>query len=180
MKRGLPAPRALLVNACRCCVFLGRAVDSRRPANRGVPHGAAWPVRARLAATGFSADDFAPARTLSAPKRPAQPWQQGNLPAKERVERPSWQQTFRRDQANRPGLHAGFWPLSKGARWPSGAGGAGREAAALEAIGAALGSLGLIAFGLLVWQMMGLSAFAAAILAWPIVSIAAWIIYKRR
>ncbi len=58
----------------------------------------------------------------------------------------------------------------------------GREAAALEAVGAALGSLGLVAFGLIVWQMLGLTAvgaFTAAIAAWLIVSIAAWMVRKR-
>ena len=58
----------------------------------------------------------------------------------------------------------------------------GREAAALEAVGAALGSLGLVAFGLVVWQMAHLTAagaFAAAIAAWLIVSIGAWLVRKR-
>ncbi len=58
----------------------------------------------------------------------------------------------------------------------------GSEAAALEAVGAALGSLGLVAFGLVVWQMVGLTAvgaFIAATAAWLIVSIAAWMVRKR-
>jgi hypothetical protein len=58
----------------------------------------------------------------------------------------------------------------------------GREAAALEAVGAALGSLGLVAFGLLVWHLVRLTsagAFAAAIAAWLIVSFAAWMVRKK-
>ncbi len=57
----------------------------------------------------------------------------------------------------------------------------GREAAALEAVGAALGSLGLVAFGLVVWrmaQLTGAGAFAAAITAWLIVSVGAWVLRK--
>jgi hypothetical protein len=58
----------------------------------------------------------------------------------------------------------------------------GKEAAALEAIGAALGSLGLVAFGFLIWQMVHLTAagaFVAAMAAWLTVSIGAWITYRR-
>lgn len=58
----------------------------------------------------------------------------------------------------------------------------GREAAALEAIGATLGSLGLVAFGFVVWRMARLTAggaFAAAVAAWLIVSVAAWVVRKR-
>lgn len=58
----------------------------------------------------------------------------------------------------------------------------GREAAALEAAGATLGSLGLVTFGVVVWQMARLTAagaFAAAVAAWLIVSIGAWLLCKR-
>ena len=57
----------------------------------------------------------------------------------------------------------------------------GREAAALEAAGAALGSLGLVTFGVVVWQMARLpaaGAFATAVAAWLIVSIGAWLLRK--
>jgi hypothetical protein len=43
----------------------------------------------------------------------------------------------------------------------------GREAAALEAAGAALGSLGLVAFGLVVWQMARLTTAARLLLPSP-------------
>jgi hypothetical protein len=53
----------------------------------------------------------------------------------------------------------------------------GKEAAALDAIGAALGSFGLAAFGLTVWLMIGRSpgsalGFAAA--SWLAVAMLAW------
>jgi hypothetical protein len=53
----------------------------------------------------------------------------------------------------------------------------GKEAAALDAVGAALGSFGLAAFGLVVWLMMVQSAAWALVLgaaAWLSVAIFAW------
>jgi hypothetical protein len=53
----------------------------------------------------------------------------------------------------------------------------GREAAALDAVGAVLGSFGLAAFGLVVWLMMVQSAAWALVLgagAWLSVAIFAW------
>jgi hypothetical protein len=57
-----------------------------------------------------------------------------------------------------------------------------REAAALEAAGAVLGSLGLIAFGVAIWQIVHLTAsgaFAIAGVAWLLVSFLAWTAVKR-
>jgi Protein of unknown function (DUF3147) len=53
----------------------------------------------------------------------------------------------------------------------------GKEAAALDAAGAALGSLGLAAFGLMIWLMIGQSPAWALVLAaasWLTVSMLAW------
>ena len=53
----------------------------------------------------------------------------------------------------------------------------GREAAALDAAGAALGSLGLAAFGLVIWLLIGRSPALALVLAataWLTVAVFAW------
>jgi hypothetical protein len=53
----------------------------------------------------------------------------------------------------------------------------GKEAAALDAAGAALGSLGLATFGLVIWltvPIAPLAAFIAACLAWLCVSVSLW------
>jgi hypothetical protein len=53
----------------------------------------------------------------------------------------------------------------------------GKEAAALDAIGAALGSFGLAAFGLTVWLMIGRSpgwALGLAAASWLAVALLAW------
>jgi hypothetical protein len=58
----------------------------------------------------------------------------------------------------------------------------GQEAAALEAAGAALGSIGMLAFALFFWLTVEKSAplvFLGAAVAWTAVSVAAWWIYKR-
>ena len=58
----------------------------------------------------------------------------------------------------------------------------GKEAAALEAIGAVLGSLGLVAFGAIIWQMIHLTAagaFVIAGVAWLVVSVFGWMGHKR-
>jgi hypothetical protein len=58
----------------------------------------------------------------------------------------------------------------------------GQEAAALEAAGAALGSIGMLAFALVFWRTVedsALLAFVGAAVAWTGVSVAAWWAYKR-
>ncbi len=60
--------------------------------------------------------------------------------------------------------------VSRGAR-------RGKEAAALDAVGAALGSFGLTAFGLVIWLMIVPSpawALVLAAAAWLAVAILAW------
>lgn len=57
----------------------------------------------------------------------------------------------------------------------------GQQAAALDAIGAALGALGMLAFAAVFWltvESSVLGAFAGASIAWLAVSVAAW--YARR
>jgi hypothetical protein len=58
----------------------------------------------------------------------------------------------------------------------------GRFAAALDARGAAMGSIGLLAFALIVWKMLGSGStgvvLSAAVVAWFAVSISFW--YSRR
>jgi hypothetical protein len=57
----------------------------------------------------------------------------------------------------------------------------GQQAAALDAAGAALGALGLLAFACVFWLVVGsstIAAFVGASLAWLIVSVTAW--YVRR
>jgi len=57
----------------------------------------------------------------------------------------------------------------------------GKDAAALDAAGAALGALGMLAFAAVFWLTVETSvpgAFIGASLAWPAVSVAAW--YVRR
>ena len=53
----------------------------------------------------------------------------------------------------------------------------GREAAALEARGAALGSFGLMSFGALIWQTITINpwlAYLSACVAWLAVSVLLW------
>ena len=57
----------------------------------------------------------------------------------------------------------------------------GKEAGALEARGAALGSFGLMAFGALIWQTVSINpwlAFLSAGVAWLAVSVLLWTIYR--
>jgi hypothetical protein len=58
----------------------------------------------------------------------------------------------------------------------------GRRAASLDARGAAIGSIGLMAFALLVWRVLGRSStsmvLSAAVVVWFAVSISFW--YGRR
>lgn len=58
----------------------------------------------------------------------------------------------------------------------------GREAASLDAAGAVMGSVGLIAFGALVWQMVSISASLALLLActaWFGVSFLLWALRRK-
>lgn len=58
----------------------------------------------------------------------------------------------------------------------------GQQAAALDAAGAALGSIGLLGFALaftLLAERHAPMAFAAAVGAWAIISIAAWSVWRR-
>jgi hypothetical protein len=54
----------------------------------------------------------------------------------------------------------------------------GKEAAALDAAGAALGSFGLLAFAILIWSLSAAvttaRAFSAAGAAWAVLSVALW------
>jgi hypothetical protein len=58
----------------------------------------------------------------------------------------------------------------------------GREAAALDAAGAALGSIGMLAFAVtffLVVERQTIAAFAAGLCAWAIVAFLAWRVWLR-
>lgn len=59
----------------------------------------------------------------------------------------------------------------------------GRDAAALDAQGAAMGSLSLIAFAVLVWQLLPNHAtwftLLASMLSWLVLSVIAWMICER-
>jgi Protein of unknown function (DUF3147) len=59
----------------------------------------------------------------------------------------------------------------------------GREAAALDALGAALGAVGLAAFAVVLWRLLpGHSSWVAlglAVVAWAVVSGALWVLRKR-
>jgi hypothetical protein len=58
----------------------------------------------------------------------------------------------------------------------------GQEAAALDAAGAALGGLGMLAFAGVFWSLVERSvaaAFAAGSLAWLVVALAAWFVQRK-
>jgi len=58
----------------------------------------------------------------------------------------------------------------------------GQQAAALDAAGAALGSIGMLAFALTFWLLVergAIAAFVAALAAWIVISIAAWWGWRR-
>jgi hypothetical protein len=58
----------------------------------------------------------------------------------------------------------------------------GKEAAALDAAGATLGSFGLAAFGLIIWMMIDRAPFLALVLAavaWLAVAVFAWTLRRR-
>jgi hypothetical protein len=58
----------------------------------------------------------------------------------------------------------------------------GRQAAALDAAGAALGSIGLLAFAVTFWlvvERQTIAAFATALCAWAIVALLAWRVWLR-
>ena len=63
------------------------------------------------------------------------------------------------------------------------AGHRGQDAAALDAAGAAMGSIGLIAFAILVWfsltRFPTLAVLAGSSVVWLVVSVCVWIIWKR-
>jgi hypothetical protein len=58
----------------------------------------------------------------------------------------------------------------------------GKEAAALDAAGATLGSFGLVAFGLIIWTMIErvpLLALVLSAIAWLAVAVFAWMLRRR-
>ncbi len=58
-----------------------------------------------------------------------------------------------------------------------------KEAVALDAAGTAIGSIGLAAFALVVWHLIpnyGFGAIAVAGVAWLVISIAMWRIWRAR
>ena len=58
----------------------------------------------------------------------------------------------------------------------------GKEAAALDALGASLGSFGLAAFAAVIWLLIGRSAvlvLTLATVAWLVVAVAAWQLRRR-
>jgi Sec-independent protein secretion pathway component TatC len=59
----------------------------------------------------------------------------------------------------------------------------GQLAAALDAAGAALGSVGMLAFALTFWLLVESGAamtFVAAVVAWTVISVAAWWAWRHR
>jgi hypothetical protein len=60
----------------------------------------------------------------------------------------------------------------------------GREAAGLDALGTALGSVGLAAFALVLWRLLPAhstwTTLGLAVLAWLLVSGGLWVLRKRR
>jgi uncharacterized protein DUF3147 len=58
----------------------------------------------------------------------------------------------------------------------------GREAAALDAAGATVGSFGLLAFALIIWLLIErapASALVLAAVAWPAVAVLAWMLRRQ-
>ena len=59
----------------------------------------------------------------------------------------------------------------------------GSQAAALDALGASLGAVGLVAFGVVLWQFLpahnSWGALGLAVVAWMVVSGVLWILRKR-
>ena len=59
----------------------------------------------------------------------------------------------------------------------------GREAAALDAAGAAAGSIGLAVFALVIWRLLPMwsawSAFVCALASWTVVAVTLWWIRKK-
>lgn len=57
----------------------------------------------------------------------------------------------------------------------------GKDAAALESVGASIGSVGLMAFGVVIWLMIPLTTWLAFLLAgaaWVAVSLLVWSLYR--
>jgi len=73
-----------------------------------------------------------------------------------------------KQKKERAGMHAGH---------------RGQDAAALDAVGAAMGSIGLIAFAILVWfsltRFPTIAVLAASAMAWLVVSVCIWIASER-
>src|SRR5258707_10693851 len=73
-----------------------------------------------------------------------------------------------KQKKERAGMHAGH---------------RGQDAAALDAVGAAMGSIGLIAFAILVWfsltRFPTFAVLAASAMAWLVVSVCIWIASER-
>ncbi|MCU1239878.1 MAG: hypothetical protein JWO71_604 [Candidatus Acidoferrum typicum] len=73
-----------------------------------------------------------------------------------------------KQRKERAGMHAGH---------------RGQDAAALDAAGAAMGSIGLIAFAILVWfslpRFPTWAVLAGSALAWLVVSVCVWIVCER-
>jgi len=73
-----------------------------------------------------------------------------------------------KQKKERAGMHAGH---------------RGQDAAALDAVGAAMGSIGLIAFAILVWSSLTrfptFAVLAASAMAWLVVSVCIWIASER-
>jgi len=59
----------------------------------------------------------------------------------------------------------------------------GAEAAGVDAVGSAIGSLGLVAFGTVVWtcspHLPHIATFALALTAWVVVCMVGWVIRQR-
>jgi hypothetical protein len=59
----------------------------------------------------------------------------------------------------------------------------GREAAALDALGASLGAMGLAAFAVVLWRFLpahsSWGALVLAVAAWAVVSVVLWMLRKR-
>jgi len=59
----------------------------------------------------------------------------------------------------------------------------GAEAAGVDAVGSAIGSLGLVAFGTVIWTcspyLPHIATFALALIAWVVVCMVGWVIRQR-
>ena len=73
--------------------------------------------------------------------------------------------------------------LANQAAGPASRGQRARRAALAEAVGASLGAVGLTAFALVLWKTLGRAplgvVFAAAVVVWATVALAAWFVRRR-